>query len=323
MAISSSDIKFYKSTAVNDTDSNGGKISSTRIVTNTLNNLFPNVTSAERIAGVTRYRKMFMKNENASDLTLESTKVYIGMLSSGEDYFRFKDGTDTDIQSQADDYTNWHGSGTLYQSISSGESSIEVTYDAADGVFSGESVMLKIDDGTNSEEVQLLGTPSWAGEVATLNFTPVTTNSFVAGTTVVSTILDLDSIVAASSAWSETSAVGTYDESTYPVVMYNPGAVSDNWTLTFSSATVFSVAGALTGSLGAGNISTNFMPANGSSYYFKIDKSGWGGTWASGDTITFTTTHSAKAVWVKEVVPAGCAALSNNAVRFDWEGESA
>jgi len=323
MPITSTDIKFYKPLAVNNTDSNGGKISENRVTTNVLNNLFPNVTSAERTAGVTRYRKVFMKNENSNDITLETTKLYIGMLSSGEDYFRIVEGNDLDIQSDADDYTNWFGSGILNQNLLSGESSMEVSYDVNDGVFSGESILLRLDDGTNNAEVQLVGSPVWVGNIATLTFSGALEADFDADDTVVATVVELGDIVAESSNWLETSSAGTYDESTYPLATFNIGSISEDWTLTFTSGSAFNVTGAVTGSVGSGNISTNFAPANGSSYYFRIDKNGWGGTWTSGDTITFTTTHAAKPLWIKEVVPTGCSALSNNTVRLNWEGESA
>ena len=323
MAIANTDIKFFKSTSVNNTTTNGGKISANRVTTNTLNNLFPNVTSAERTAGVTRYRKVFMKNENSSDIVLETTKLYIGMLSSGEDYFRMVEGTDSDIQSDADDYTNWFGSGILNTNLLSGESSMEVAYDTNDGVFSGESILLRLDDGTNNAEVQLVGSPSWLGNIATLSFSGALEADFDADDTVVSTVVELGEVKPESSSWLESSSAGTYDESTYPLVLFNIGTISEDWTLTFTSSTAFSVTGAVTGSIGSGTIGTNFMPANGVSYYFKIDKSGWGGTWATGNTITFTTKHAAKPLWIKEVVPAGCSALSNNSVRLNWEGESA
>lgn len=323
MTIATTDIKFYKSLAVNNSDANGGKISENRITTNTLNNLFPNVTSSERTAGVTRYRKMFLKNENSSNISLESTKLFIGALSSGEDYFRFREGTDDDIQSSADDYTNWYGSGILNTNLLSGESQMEVAYDNADGVFSGEALYLRLDDGVNNATVQLVGEPAWVGNIATLTFSGALEADFDADDTIVSTVLDLGDVVAESSDWLETSSSGTYDESSYPLGTFNIGTITEDWTLTFLTSTTFSVSGATVGSVGSGSIATNFAPANGSGYYFRIDKDGWGGTWAVGETITFSTTHSAKPLWVKEVVPAGCQALSNNSVQFNWEGESA
>jgi len=323
MSISASDIKFYKASNNNDTVGNGGRISSTEIVDNTLNNLFPNVSSAERTAGTTKYRKSFMRNENTEDLALQNAEIWIGSRSSGEDYFQLKEGTDTDTQAEADDYTNWGAAGTLNSSVGSGETSLSVDYDTNSGIFSGESVTVHVDDGTNEANVDVVGTPSWVGNTATFNISGELGYNFSADITVVSTKIDLGDVEISSSGWTETSTAGTYDESTYPLVLYNVGSVTDSWTLTFSDASNFSVTGTNTGSVGSGAITSDFQPSNGSSYYFKIDKDGFGGTWASGDTITFNTVHAGKGLWAKEVVPAGIASKANNSVRLDWKGESA
>ena len=322
MSISASDIKFYKAANNNDLVSNGGVISTTEITDNSLNNLFPNISSADRIAGKTRYRKTFMRNENVEDLTFENTEIWIGSKSTADDYFQLKAGTDSDTQAEADDYTDWAGAGTLDSAVGSGETSIAVDYDTNSGVFSGENVTVHLDDGSNEANVDVVGTPSWVGNTATFTISGELGYNFDTDT-VVSTVVDLGDIETSSDSWTETSSAGTYDESTYPLVLYNVGTVTDSWTLTFSDATNFSVTGTITGSVGSGDINSDFQPSNGSSYYFKIDKDGWGGTWADGDTVTFDTVHAGKGLWAKEVVPAGIASKSNNTIRLDWKGESA
>lgn len=81
MAVTQADIKFYKSS---DTDSTGGDISATEITDDTLNNLFDDVSGDESLSGLVDYRKIFIKNENAS-ADLESTKLWIESLTSSED----------------------------------------------------------------------------------------------------------------------------------------------------------------------------------------------------------------------------------------------
>lgn len=321
MSISESDIKFYKASNNNDTSSNGGRIGTTEIPDSLLNNLFPNISSAERVAGITRYRKAFLRNENLSDLTMYSGEVWIGVKSTSADYFQLKDGIDTDVQSEAEAYTNWAGTGLLNSSVGSGESSISVDYDTPTGVWNGAAI--HIDDGTNELDTSVVSEPSWVGNNATFSISGELGNNYTATTTVVSTIVDLANIEASSNGWVETSSAGTYNETTYPPTLYNVGTVSDAWTLTFSNATAFSVVGTVTGFVGYGDTSTDCRPINGSSYYFLLDKDGWGGSWSAGDTVTFNTVHAGKGFWVKEVVPAGIASYSNNTVRLDWRGESA
>ena len=321
MSIAASDVKFYKATNNNDTAANGGRISSTEIVDNSLNNAFPNVSSAERIAGLTRYRKEFLRNENAGDLALYSGEVWIGTRSLADDYFQLKAGTDMDAQSDAEGYSDWCGVGLLANAYGSGESSIEVDFDAPSGVWEGAPI--HITDGSGELDTTVVGTPSWVGNTATITISGELGANYSATTTIVSTIVDLGTVQKATASWVETSSSGTYDETTYPVTTYNAGTVTDSWTLTFTDATNFSVVGTNTGSVGSGDINTDFQPANGSSYYLKIDKDGWGGSWALGDTVTFTTTHAGKGFWVKEVVPAGISSYSNNTVVLNWRGESA
>jgi hypothetical protein len=321
MSISESDVKFYKALVNNDTAANGGGIGTTEVVDLAAQNLFPHVSHANRVAGLTRYRKAFLRNENANDLTMVSGEIWIGTQSLADDYFRLKAGTDSDEQSDAEGYSDWAGAGVLAVSAGSGESSIQVTYDAADGVYNGSKI--HVDDGTNETDLTVNGVPSWVGNTATISVSGELGFNFSAATTLVGTVVTLGDIETSYDSWVETSSAGTYDETTYPPTLYNVGTVTDSWTLTFTDSTNFTVVGTTTGSLGSGDINTDFQPANGSSYYFMIDKDGWGGSWVAGDTITFNTVHAGKAFWVKEVVPAGVSSYSGNVVELDWRGESA
>ena len=320
------DLVLMKSTVRSDADANGGRMSYTQVSSGVLNNMFPNVTQSERTAGVTRYRKFFFRNKNASNETAVNSRIWISSRSSGGDYFRLKAGTDTDVQSAADDYTSWLGTGYISTALAADSTSLEATFDAATGVYAGS--VIRLSDSSGGEEFLTIATGgvSWNGNVATITCTsgarstyPASQNSLVCG------VVDLGDLVAATSGWTETSAAGTYDESTYPVSVNNKGTVSDTWTLTFTGATTFTVSGANTGSVGSGSTASAFQPINASegsgNYYFEILAAGWGGTWAVGETVTFTTTHACAGVWVKEVVPAGCAAQTSNLMTLKLYGE--
>jgi len=286
-----------------------------------MNNLFRNVQSAEREAGIDLFRKFFIKNENPNDLTFANPKMWIGNVSSGEDYFLLAAGTDSDNQSVSDDYTEWYGSGYLNENIGPTESSFDVLCKQGMGIPSDS--LLIISDGSQQAEVLMVGAASWNGPIATVTISGEVGLTFLEDVTVVSPVLELDDLAPASANWAETSVSGTYDDTTYPLTLYNIGAITESWTLTFTSSTAFGVTGAVTGSVGTGSILTNFAPVNGAGYYFLIDKDGWGGSWLSGDTITFTTVHAAKSVWVKESVPAGAASQANNTMTIKLQGESA
>lgn len=321
MSITSDQLKFYKSMYVSDSLTNGGRISAVPITDKALNNLFRNVQSSERESGITLYRKFFLRNENPQDLPLENPSMWLGNVSSGEDYFSLALGTDTDNQAAADDYSDWYGSGYLNANIAAQDLTLDVMCKDAYGFPSDCQICLN--DGSQTVLLNVDGTPSWNGSIATLPLTTEIGATFNKDVTVVSAVLSLDNLAPAISDWLETSSAGTYDETTYPVLLYNVGAVSESWTVTFTSATEFTVTGAVVGNVGSGAIGNNFTPVNGAGYYFALLSAGWGGTWASGDTITFKTKHAAQGLWMKEVVPEGAASQSDNRVVLNFTGQSA
>ncbi len=180
---------------------------------------------------------------------------------------------------------------------------------------SGTKVEIVTDDYYAENSIQVLSDSTGDTELGL-------DNSVHNGTTgtVVAGVLELGTIAASHSTPVKTSPLGTFTDN---IVNYDLGACYDTITVTFSSATAFTVAGAAEGSLGAGTISTVFKPAHWGSYYFEIPTSCWGGTWANGDTLVFITYPSAEAIWMKEVVPASTAAYSGNKCSFTLDAETA
>lgn len=475
MSVTATDIIFRKSSIVTDTTANGGRKSQIQVISGAKHNLFPRVTRSERIAGVTRYRKEFWCNDNASDETAYGVLIYLEHPSNAGDRFYFGIGTQTNTQ--GDIVTTepaWYGCGQLETALSGGETSVNLTMENNDfvfpnngylhltdkfstgqtvdsdvsigdsvtygggtwskiasttdidypnGLYIGSNVVMTIQGSTNEEWLQLAnnlysdedigdgdgittnpalttltnntngicGQPGllpivtatsggstrtvnvaadgscsgycsagqlnmttgvwtvdidwttapdnatditityrencylYAGNVATVYLETgeqvsnayLTTNSFGSG------CINAGDVITTISNWSENSVSGTYDESGYPLVMYNDGTEQDNWTLTFTSATNFTVSGTNEGSVGTGNVGADFSPTNANTGqpYFTIDKDGWGGTWAVGETVTFTTSPSAQPIWLKEVVPAGTAQESNNMIPLGYYAE--
>ena len=146
----------------------------------------------------------------------------------------------------------------------------------------------------------------------------LTTNTYGAG------CIQTDEITPAFSDWNEVSVGdGTYDETTYPLTLFNDGTEQDDWTITFTSGTAFTCAGTKEGSVGSGAITADFSPTNPntSQPYFTLDEDGWAGTWASGDTITFTTSPATLPFWWREIVPAATAAETNNLCPIGYYSE--
>ncbi len=87
--IESTDIKVYLSSesggASTPADSIGGPISTTELTDDELHNLFAKVDAQEAEDGSTKYRGIYVKNENGHTLTLEDAIAYIESQSTSGD----------------------------------------------------------------------------------------------------------------------------------------------------------------------------------------------------------------------------------------------
>ena len=169
---------------------------------------------------------------------------------------------------------------------------------------------------------------SYSGNVCTVELQDQVANAYsVAGGRTVNTYgggcIEQAEVTPTTDSWVEVSVSGAYDESTYPVIMFNDGTEEDTWTLTFTSATAFTVSGVNAGSVGTGSISVDFSPVNANTGqpYFTIDSSGWAGTWTSGETVTFKTHPAAVPVWWREIVPVATVQEPNNLAILGWYAE--
>jgi hypothetical protein len=172
-----------------------------------------------------------------------------------------------------------------------------------------------VDNATNVTITYRENCFSYSGNVCTVQLDAFPANAYAASNTYASGCLEQASILATADDWDDSDTTsGTYDQATYPVVIDNIGTVEDTFTIEFTSATAFTCSGTNEGSLGTGAVGTDFVPVNAETGkpYFTIDKDGWGGTWAIGDTVTFPTHASAMPIWLKEVVPAEAATVQQN-----------
>jgi len=79
--INPANLKLYRCTTWTEGDSHGGAIDTTsEILSGNINNIFDNVSNAERENGMTDYRKVFLRNENAS--TWPSVVAWIQQLTN-------------------------------------------------------------------------------------------------------------------------------------------------------------------------------------------------------------------------------------------------
>jgi len=181
------------------------------------------------------------------------------------------------------------------------------------GWYVGNDEVLTIQETTN-EEFLLIDSYSYAGNVVTIQLKEQVANAYSVANTYGSGCIYEDEVEATIASFVVTSTNGTYDDTTHPVTAFNKGTVEDDWTVTFTDASNFSVSGAVTGSVGTGSVNVDFEPENANTgvAYFSLKSNGFGGSFAEGDTITFTTHPSAVPLLLCEEVPAGASQEPNN-----------
>jgi len=320
MPIQSSEIIWKKPQVDSDAAANGGRITAVVSPDATANNELPDVPQSELTSGVTRYRKRFIKIANDADLVAQGMKIYLRLHTPADDAALFFPGTQRDTQNDLTGTERLYGAGQLGADLTAGATSITVnTEGVAFDYFRNADTIVISDKGSvfaagNRELAVISGAPSYSGDQATITLAAPLVNAYLAADTIVSSVYDAGDVQALADSYAVASASGTYDDITYPVVVDHIGTTEQTWTVTFTGATTFDVVGDAVGAVGSGAISGDFSPTNADEEkpYFTLPSAGWGGTWASGDTLTFQTHPCAVPVWYKHVVPAGCAAFSGN-----------
>ena len=156
----------------------------------------------------------------------------------------------------------------------------------------------------------------YTGNVATIELADQVANAYAVANTFGAGCIYEDEVKCSWDNWNKNSSAGTYDETTYPPVLFNDGTVEEDWTLTFTTGSTLSVSGAFYGSVGTGSVGADFSPINPDTGqpYFTIRTAGWAGTWTSGDMVSFSTHPSAIPVLLENEVPAGTDQEPNNMV---------
>jgi len=151
MAVTNADLKWYKAQINDDSPSNGGAIGTEEIQDGVKNNVFPDVTQEELASGITRYRKIFLKNTNTSD-TLENLVFYLEDISPADDYFSIRLGTADDTQADLTGSERWYGCGKTTSAVSAGTTELTVELEAEEDLIKAGDTIVVINKDTGQIE---------------------------------------------------------------------------------------------------------------------------------------------------------------------------
>lgn len=331
-----SDIKTFLSAVVSSDSSNGGLRSNNEVVSGVVNNVWPHVPKAERLAGSTLYRKLFTIGEVALVETLIAATLNLFRPTPANDWvIGFTDSV-TKVNTQA----SWspsrvYGSAWLKTDVTATSSTFTVTVEDASltGMYADGDTIVITDKLTpdavsgNSEIHVISGTPSISSNDVTITIVGTLANDYdVADETFVASVMDIGDVETGTSNYVVTTVgTGDYNYSSYPIICTNKGTVEDSLTFTFTDTTHFTCAGSVTGiDYGSGETGIDFSPSNAekSALYFTLEAAGFSGAWAGGDTLTVDISDASFPYVLKRVVPAACASLAGNLCTSVTEGES-
>lgn len=324
MALNSADIVFRHSNTL--TDGTGG-IASTTITSNAKNAIFPDVTSAQRRDGHKLGRKVWVHFAAPDGSTAADVKLCpFAPTAAGDCVVVRAVGATRSAEAWAEtDTQRIYGLGTVAMPISSGQSALTVTAEsayAAGGFAEGDTILITDKSSptasTGAEEYAVIDDLSVSGVTLTITTATALGNAYAAGARVAA-CLTVPSAAPAVTAGAVSSGA-TLDDS--KITLATTSVAEDTWTATFSSATAYTLSGAMLGAAGSGTISTTFTGA-GVAAGLRIAAGAFGGTLANGSTISFSTTAAAVPVWMIRHVPAGTGTFATNTATILVDCESA
>lgn len=112
-------IRLYQCSTWTQGSSQGGAISSTEIEDDgqLFNTIFPDVSNTDRVAGLVDYRKVFIKNTSDIGCWFDVLVWISTNTTSDGDSIAIALGTDSDVQTDADDYTYYQPTSKTHEDV--------------------------------------------------------------------------------------------------------------------------------------------------------------------------------------------------------------
>lgn len=332
----STDLQVFRALA-------NGRSSNNRVNSGVVGNVFPHVKTKQLVTGIAgRFEKLFWTLQNVDNLPLLDPESYIDKPSASAFEYIVKQ-----IVGQrdtlADIEANWptgncYGSAVIKNPVTAGATSLVVTVKGeamlpagVDEIFrDAETIRLcshtsAITGDGSEEDLVISGTPVASGLDITINLLTAVVGNYSAGDRVSSLISLGAELKPTYTTPVVTSTAGSVNEADFPPVLDNIGTPEEDITITLTSATAFDCGGDTAGAIGSGTVSVEFAPVDAikGRPLFTLPAGFFTGTFAAGDTVTFTLHPAQVAVAEKQVVLPNATSLQNNSTALVFGGEVA
>ncbi len=323
------DLKHYHCLERSALATNGGMMSTTEIITKSINNVWPHVLRVDRDAGQTLFRAVALSiHQDDVAGSLATTEFVLDGPTLGDDRGVIFAKGPRDTQADITGSERIYVAGGLASAATAGASTVVVAVKHVDdvaGIVVGDDFRLtdKLtpDAVTGNVEYHEVAAVSVSSLEITITTVDPLANSYAAMVDNVGGKLGIIYPAGATQAGNDTPTVttagdGDYDFGSYPVIYNNMGSCEQILTLTFIDADNFTVSSDRHGNLASGIKTSDYtvLHPTWNKSMFLLELGGWSGTWANGDTLVIPMHGAEKHAWEKRIVPAGCAPLSNNRI---------
>lgn len=265
-----SDLKWFHCEERSSLPTNGGRLSVVEIISGVLNNVWPNVLRASRLAGERIRRKLALKVHQDGAGTLATTEFVLDGPTLGDDRIFMWAGTATDTQADITGSEEIYCAGGLVSPVLSGATWLTFAVKHADdtaGVRIGGDIRVsdKLSPSASSGNAEYVTVTdkSVSGLQVTLTFTPPLANGYAAYSGgaggKVGAILSAGVTQASHGDIVVNSTAGTLDVTGDNAIQWNnQGADEHTMTLTFTTTTAFSSVSSRHGALPNGSTDADY-----------------------------------------------------------------
>jgi hypothetical protein len=316
-----SDIVVRMPTIDGDGITNGGLMSSVICPSDSVENIFPAVFFEEALVGKTRVRKRFYHLKTADSQKLARVRVFMDKFSDGDDRVYIFPASQEDAQGDLTGTERMYGCGLLDANVIAGATTITVAVEKASDNILRTGDQIRLFNGI-TRDLGVISNITWNADVATIILTFPLNNAYSRTDTIVSSYFEQTLVRSYFDAFTVLSLNGTYNINNYPILLINESTIFQRWTLTFSNPSQYQCVGQRIGSVGTGNIATDFAPLNPdyNRAYFILPSGGFNQSFQQGDQISFVTHPSSVPIWYKQIIPPNTQGVGGNKFKARIEG---